>query len=150
MRSLMEECCCTSMRSVWKSICTHSFYISSTDIFLLLTQLFQSEECISFDAKQKVAIGLLQPAPAVFYDYYEPGKFIIWHFPLYLFGMVQWACSTWTILPLLVDIKCTVFYSAPQRSKMVSRLCSEDVCQCAESRLLFFRPEYKCWSESVN
>lgn len=30
--------------------------------------------------------------------------------------------------------KCTVFYSAPNRSKMISKLCSEDVCQCAESK----------------
>ena len=30
--------------------------------------------------------------------------------------------------------KCTVFYSAPKRSTEVSKLCSDDVCQCAESR----------------
>uniref|UniRef100_A0A3Q1EN80 Complement C4B (Chido/Rodgers blood group) n=1 Tax=Acanthochromis polyacanthus TaxID=80966 RepID=A0A3Q1EN80_9TELE len=59
-------------------------------------------ECIEFDAEQTVPVGLLQPAPAVFYDYYEPSK------------------------------KCTVFYSAPRRSKMISKLCSGDVCQCAE------------------
>ncbi|KAF0045303.1 hypothetical protein F2P81_001832 [Scophthalmus maximus] len=67
-----------------------------------LDRLYEPEECISFDAIQRVPIGLLQPAPAVFYDYYEPQR------------------------------KCTVFYSAPQRSKVVSTLCSEDVCQCAE------------------
>lgn len=33
----------------------------------------------------------------------------------------------------LAGIQCTKFYSAPKRSKFVSRLCSEDVCQCAES-----------------
>ncbi|XP_035528727.1 LOW QUALITY PROTEIN: complement C4-B [Morone saxatilis] len=71
-------------------------------VLLYFNELFEREECISFDAIQRVPIGLLQPAPAVFYDYYEP------------------------------SIKCTVFYSAPQRSKMVSKLCSEDVCQCAE------------------
>uniref|UniRef100_A0A3Q2TB46 Complement C4B (Chido/Rodgers blood group) n=1 Tax=Fundulus heteroclitus TaxID=8078 RepID=A0A3Q2TB46_FUNHE len=59
-------------------------------------------ECISFSANQTVPVGLLQPAPATFYDYYEP------------------------------DVKCTVFYSPPRRSKLVSKLCSEDVCQCAE------------------
>lgn len=31
-------------------------------------------------------------------------------------------------------IQCNVFYSAPKRSKMISKLCSEDVCQCAESK----------------
>ncbi|KAM7383630.1 hypothetical protein PAMP_003265 [Pampus punctatissimus] len=71
-------------------------------VLMYFNKLLDSEECISFDAIQRVPIGLLQPAPAVFYDYYEPKR------------------------------KCTVYYSAPQRSKMVSKLCSEDVCQCAE------------------
>ncbi|XP_054476945.1 complement C4-B isoform X2 [Anoplopoma fimbria] len=78
------------------------YEVSYGRVLLYFNELFETEECISFDAKQRVPIGLLQPAPAVFYDYYEP------------------------------DRKCTVFYSAPQRSKMVSKLCSEDVCQCAE------------------
>ncbi|KAM8735978.1 complement C4-B [Acanthopagrus schlegelii] len=71
-------------------------------VVLYFNELFDAEECVTFDAKQTVPIGLLQPAPAVFYDYYEP------------------------------NVKCTVFYSAPQRSKMISKLCSGDVCQCAE------------------
>ncbi|KAM7420598.1 hypothetical protein PAMA_015024 [Pampus argenteus] len=71
-------------------------------VLMYFNELLDSEECISFDAIQRVPIGLLQPAQAVFYDYYEPKR------------------------------KCTVYYSAPQRSKMVSKLCSEDVCQCAE------------------
>nr|XP_046255837.1 complement C4-B [Scatophagus argus] len=78
------------------------YEVSHGRVVLYFNELFNSEECISFDARQEVPIGLLQPAPAVFYDYYEP------------------------------QTKCTVFYSAPQRSKMVSKLCSEDVCQCAE------------------
>ncbi|KAM8870828.1 complement C4-B isoform 2-T3 [Spinachia spinachia] len=78
------------------------YEVSYGRVLLYFNELFESKECISFDAKQIVPIGLLQPAPAKFYDYYER------------------------------DIKCTVFYSAPQRSKMVSRLCSEEVCQCAE------------------
>ncbi|KAG7242144.1 hypothetical protein INR49_024190 [Caranx melampygus] len=78
------------------------YEISYGRVLIYFNKLVKPQECIRFDATQKVPIGLLQPAPAVFYDYYEP------------------------------DRKCTVFYSAPQRSKMVSRLCSEDVCQCAE------------------
>ncbi|XP_078027937.1 complement C4-B-like [Epinephelus lanceolatus] len=78
------------------------YEVSYGRVLLYFNELLQSEECISFDAIQRVPIGLLQPAPAVFYDYYEPNR------------------------------KCTVFYSAPQRSKVVSKLCSEDVCQCAE------------------
>ncbi|XP_039974312.1 complement C4-B isoform X2 [Xiphias gladius] len=78
------------------------YEVSYGRVLIYFNELFEPEECISFDAIQRVPIGLLQPAPAVFYDYYEPNR------------------------------KCTVFYSAPQRSKMVSKLCSEDVCQCAE------------------
>uniref|UniRef100_A0A4W6D2J7 Complement C4B (Chido/Rodgers blood group) n=1 Tax=Lates calcarifer TaxID=8187 RepID=A0A4W6D2J7_LATCA len=77
-------------------------YISHYEVSYGRVLLYFNEECIRFDAIQRVPIGLLQPAPAVFYDYYEPNQ------------------------------KCTVFYSAPQRSKLVSKLCSEDVCQCAE------------------
>ncbi|XP_063055865.1 complement C4-B [Engraulis encrasicolus] len=62
----------------------------------------EGKECISFGAKQIMPIGLIQPAPAAFYDYYDPGR------------------------------RCDIFYSAPKRSKMISQLCSEDVCECAE------------------
>lgn len=48
--------------------------MSSVLIFPLSLQLYNSEECISFTAIQRVPIGLLQPAPAVFYDYYEPSR----------------------------------------------------------------------------
>ncbi|XP_071324887.1 complement C4-B [Trachinotus anak] len=78
------------------------YEVSYGKVLIYFNELFESQECISFDAIQRVPVGLLQPAPAVFYDYYEPDK------------------------------KCTVFYSAPQRSKMVSKMCSGDVCQCAE------------------
>ncbi|KAM4600956.1 complement C4-B [Polymixia lowei] len=71
-------------------------------VVIYFNELMDEEECIKFDAIQTVPIGLLQPASASFYDYYEP------------------------------DRKCTVFYAAPERSKMVSKLCSGDVCQCAE------------------
>ncbi|XP_029307472.1 complement C4-B [Cottoperca gobio] len=78
------------------------YEVSNGRVLIYFNELFESSECISFDATQRVLISLLQPAPAVFYDYYEP------------------------------DRKCTVFYSAPHRTNMVSKLCSEDVCQCAE------------------
>nr|XP_019949090.1 PREDICTED: complement C4-A-like [Paralichthys olivaceus] len=78
------------------------YEVSHGRVLIYYNQLFKPKECINFDAVQMVPVGLLQPAPAVFYDYYEPSR------------------------------KCTVFYSAPQRSKLVSKLCSEDVCQCAE------------------
>ncbi|MBN3273777.1 CO4 protein, partial [Polyodon spathula] len=49
-----------------------------------------------------IPIGLVQPATATLYDYYEP------------------------------DRKCTTFYNAPGRGSFVSTLCSGEVCQCAE------------------
>ncbi|XP_054903924.1 complement C4-B [Poeciliopsis prolifica] len=78
------------------------YELSSGRLLMYFNKLYETRECVSFTAIQMVPIGLLQPAPAVFYDYYEP------------------------------DVKCTVFYSPSRRSKLVSTLCSEDVCQCAE------------------
>uniref|UniRef100_A0A8C0YE72 Complement C4B (Chido/Rodgers blood group) n=1 Tax=Cyprinus carpio carpio TaxID=630221 RepID=A0A8C0YE72_CYPCA len=71
-------------------------------VLLYFNEIEEGKACIAFGAKQSVAIGLVQPAPATFYDYYEP------------------------------DRRCSVLYSAPKRSKAVSVLCSDDVCQCAE------------------
>ncbi|XP_062432731.1 complement C4-like [Rhea pennata] len=59
-------------------------------------------DCISFGAKQINPMGLVQPANAILYDFYNP------------------------------EIKCSVFYSAPQHSAMLSKVCHADVCQCAE------------------
>lgn len=74
MRFLMEECWSTSIRLVWGALHVRTSFIFIKLTLFILLQLFQSEECISFDAQQKVPVGLLQPAPAVFYDYYEPSK----------------------------------------------------------------------------
>ncbi|CAL8249455.1 unnamed protein product [Boreogadus saida] len=78
------------------------YEISSGRVILYFNELKAESQCITFEAKQTVPISLLQPAQASFYDYYEPMK------------------------------KCTVFYSAPKRGTEVSKLCSDDVCQCAE------------------
>lgn len=79
-----------------------SHYEATYGRVILYFEKLQSPECVDFKAIQKVPIGLVQPAPATFYDYYEPGR------------------------------RCTVFYSAPKRSNMVSTICTGDVCQCAE------------------
>ncbi|KAM5262478.1 complement C4-A-like isoform 2-T2 [Ctenodactylus gundi] len=63
-----------------------------------------SRECVGFAAVQEVPVGLVQPASAVLYDYYSPER------------------------------KCSVFYGAPSKSKLLSTLCSADVCQCAEGK----------------
>ncbi|XP_048882908.1 complement C4-B isoform X2 [Brienomyrus brachyistius] len=78
------------------------YEIEDSRVLLYFNELPEGSTCIAFDATQTVAVGLVQPAPAVFYDYYEP------------------------------DRRCTTFYAAPSRSRMVSTLCSGDVCQCAE------------------
>ncbi|NXN35337.1 CO4A protein, partial [Rhinoptilus africanus] len=59
-------------------------------------------DCISFGAKQINPMGLVQPANAILYDFYNP------------------------------DRKCSVFYSAPKHSAMLSKVCQGNVCQCAE------------------
>ncbi|NWX28980.1 CO4 protein, partial [Notiomystis cincta] len=59
-------------------------------------------DCISFGAKQINPMGLVQPANAILYDFYNP------------------------------DRRCSVFYSAPKHSAMLSKLCHASVCQCAE------------------
>ncbi|XP_027530269.1 complement C4-like [Neopelma chrysocephalum] len=59
-------------------------------------------DCISFGAKQINPMGLVQPANAILYDFYSP------------------------------DRKCSVFYSAPKHSAMLSKVCHANVCQCAE------------------
>ncbi|NXO53601.1 CO4 protein, partial [Aramus guarauna] len=59
-------------------------------------------DCISFGAKQINPMGLVQPANAILYDFYNPAR------------------------------KCSVFYSAPKHSAMLSKVCHANVCQCAE------------------
>uniref|UniRef100_A0A8B9H6Z3 Complement 4B (Chido blood group) n=1 Tax=Astyanax mexicanus TaxID=7994 RepID=A0A8B9H6Z3_ASTMX len=78
------------------------YEVSQGRVLLYFNKIHNANDCIVFEAVQKVPVGLVQPAPASFYDYYEP------------------------------DRRCSVFYSAPKRSKLVSVICSEDVCQCAE------------------
>ncbi|NXT00629.1 CO4 protein, partial [Jacana jacana] len=56
-------------------------------------------DCISFGAKQINPMGLVQPANAILYDFYNP------------------------------DRKCSVFYSAPKHSAMLSKVCQAN---CAE------------------
>lgn len=41
-----------------------------------------------------------------------------------------------------LDHKCSVFYAAPSKSKLLSTLCSADVCQCAEGEM---RPGGRGW-----
>ncbi|XP_048472466.1 complement C4-B-like [Rhincodon typus] len=73
-------------------------------VLLYLDKVTEHRECIVFAAKQIIPIGLIQPASATLYDYYNPST------------------------------KCSIFYNAPEQSTIVSKLCQHDVCQCAEGR----------------
>ncbi|XP_041068274.1 complement C4-B-like [Carcharodon carcharias] len=71
-------------------------------VILYLEKVTEQRECVVFGAKQIIPIGLIQPASATLYDYYNPST------------------------------KCNVFYNAPEQSTIVSKLCQNDVCECAE------------------
>ncbi|XP_043939119.1 complement C4-B isoform X2 [Protopterus annectens] len=81
-------------------------------LLLYFDEIPKEKDCISFEAKQILPIGLLQPTSASLYDFYEPGQ------------------------------KCIVFYNAPDRSTFVNTLCSDDVCQCAEGPCPIYRKTF--------
>lgn len=101
-------------------------------VFLYFHKLTEEEDCLRFRVEQIVPIGLIQPAAAVIYDYYSP------------------------------DRRCSTFYTAPNSSPMLSKLCEADVCMCAEGgcpRLkvtfsknmnLQTRSSYACFSPVVD
>ncbi|KAL2096581.1 hypothetical protein ACEWY4_008729 [Coilia grayii] len=76
--------------------------LGSNRVYLYFEEVTDTTECLQFRAEQMVPIGLVQPAAAVIYDYYNPVR------------------------------RCGIFYSAPHKSNMVSKLCDGDVCACAE------------------
>ncbi|XP_004711864.1 complement C4-A [Echinops telfairi] len=80
------------------------FETEGPHVLLYFDSVPTSKECVGFGAVQEVAVGLVQPASATLYDYYNP------------------------------EHKCSVFYGAPSKSKLLSKLCSGDVCQCAEGK----------------
>ncbi|KAM6185427.1 complement C4-A-like isoform 2-T2 [Rhynchocyon petersi] len=80
------------------------FETEGPHVLLYFDSVPTSKECVGFGAVQEVAVGLVQPASAALYDYYNP------------------------------EHKCSVFYGAPSKSKLLSKLCSGDVCQCAEGK----------------
>ncbi|KAA0702158.1 Complement C4 [Triplophysa tibetana] len=71
-------------------------------VFLYFAKIDEAERCFWFGADLIVPMGLVQPAAAVVYDYYNPER------------------------------RCGIFYTAPQKSPMISKLCNGDVCTCAE------------------
>ncbi|XP_077617058.1 complement C4-A-like [Crocuta crocuta] len=80
------------------------FETEGPHVLLYFDSVPTSRECVGFGAVQEVAVGLVQPATAALYDFYNP------------------------------EHKCSIFYGAPTKSKLLSTLCSADVCQCAEGK----------------
>ncbi|XP_037699578.1 complement C4-B-like [Choloepus didactylus] len=80
------------------------FETEGPHVLLYFDSVPTSWECVGFGAVQEVPVGLVQPASATLYDYYNP------------------------------EHKCSVFYGAPSKSKLLATLCSGDVCQCAEGK----------------
>ncbi|XP_044839702.1 complement C4-like isoform X1 [Mauremys mutica] len=78
------------------------YEVQGQRLLLYFETVPQERDCVGFRAAQPVPVGLLQPASASLYDFYEPAQ------------------------------RCSIFYTAPARSRFVSALCSQDVCQCAE------------------
>ncbi|XP_025048727.1 complement C4 [Alligator sinensis] len=78
------------------------YEVQGQRLLLYFETVPKARDCVGFRAQQTVPVGMLQPAAATLYDFYEPGR------------------------------QCSVFYNAPSRSKFISALCSNDVCQCAE------------------
>ncbi|XP_072115083.1 complement C4-A-like [Mobula birostris] len=71
-------------------------------LLLYLESIQERKTCIIFPAKQIVPLGLMQPAHATLYDFYDPST------------------------------KCTITYNAPKENPLVSKLCDGQICTCAE------------------
>ncbi|XP_070983135.1 complement C4-like [Oncorhynchus clarkii lewisi] len=76
--------------------------IAPNKVFLYFAEITEEPQCVAFRAKQISPMGLVQPAAAVVFDYYNPER------------------------------RCTVFYSSPQKSNMISKICQDNMCSCAE------------------
>ncbi|XP_003944366.2 complement C4-A [Saimiri boliviensis] len=80
------------------------FETEGPHVLLYFDSVPTSRECVGFEAVQEVPVGLVQPASAALYDYYNPER------------------------------RCSVFYGAPTKSRLLATLCSAEVCQCAEGK----------------
>ncbi|XP_016428773.1 LOW QUALITY PROTEIN: complement C4-like [Sinocyclocheilus rhinocerous] len=108
------------------------YEVHHNKVFLYFAKITETEECLQFGAEQVVPMGLVQPASAVIYDYYSPEK------------------------------RCGIFYTAPHKSPMISKLCNGDLCTCAEGgcprlKVTFSkdmkhntRSSYACYSPGVD
>ncbi|KAM4038068.1 complement C3 [Anomaloglossus baeobatrachus] len=93
-------------KGVEKYISKFEINKESTDkgtLIIYLDKISHKEEnCIKFTVKQIFKVGLIQPASVTVYDYYTP------------------------------ENRCTKFYHVDKDSKLLGKICQNDVCRCAE------------------
>ncbi|XP_055520927.1 complement C4-like [Leucoraja erinacea] len=78
-----------------------SYEVKKGKLLLYLETIPYSVSCLVFPARQIVRLGLMQPADATLYDFYDP------------------------------TTRCTVSYRPPEQNTMTSKLCEGPVCTCA-------------------
>ncbi|XP_072005880.1 complement C3-like [Engystomops pustulosus] len=66
----------------------------------------KEEDCVKFNLHQYFEVGLIQPGSVTVYDYYTP------------------------------ENRCTKFYHVSEDSKLLGKICTGDVCRCAEANCL--------------
>uniref|UniRef100_A0A8C3JWX6 Complement C3 n=1 Tax=Calidris pygmaea TaxID=425635 RepID=A0A8C3JWX6_9CHAR len=71
----------------------------------------KDEECFTFKAHQRFQVGLIQPAAVTVYSYYK------------------------------IDDRCTRFYHPDKNKGQLSKICSGDVCRCAEENCFTWKKQ---------
>ncbi|XP_032891396.1 complement C3-like [Amblyraja radiata] len=71
------------------------------------------ESCVAFKVHQFYNVGLIQPAAVKIYSYYDTTK------------------------------NCTKFYNVPEHSGMLSKICVDDVCRCAEGSCVSLKTDQR-------
>ncbi|XP_030632184.1 complement C4-A isoform X2 [Chanos chanos] len=95
------------------------YEIHQNKVYLYFNKVTEGKDCLLFGVEQIVPIGLVQPAAAVIYDYYNPER------------------------------RCGVFYNAPQKNVMLSKLCDGAVCICAEGDCPKLQETFKITEQSA-
>ncbi|CAM2109876.1 unnamed protein product [Caretta caretta] len=72
----------------------------------------QTDTEVGFRIHQRLELGLLQPAVATIYEYYEPAR------------------------------RCSRFYNMPSQSALLRKICQEEVCKCAQDNCLQLTPPH--------
>ncbi|CAM5169834.1 unnamed protein product [Eretmochelys imbricata] len=79
----------------------------------------QTDTEVGFRIHQRLELGLLQPAVATIYEYYEPAR------------------------------RCSRFYNMPSQSALLRKICQEEVCKCAQDNCLQLTPPHGLTEDSL-